>query len=329
MSPSRLEEPLPNAPAGGFPKHLAEDSRAAKVDAFDASSATVDDVVESLIRTGGCIVRNLVSRDDIKNIDADVRPYILKDQPWQGDFFPPETRRVTGLVEKSPTFTRKVLGNELYQEVCNRLISSTHDAWLGQKLERSVAPPQVNNTIVFSIAPGAKRQELHRDDMNYHNELPALASHTDYTIGRDCAVGLFVAGKKTTRANGATRFIPRSHLWAKTQPPNEDLCYYAELEPGDAFIMLASAYHGGSANTTTDEERLVFSCFMIKGILRQEENQFLANSLDSVRQYDARLQKIIGYSVSMPWLGWVDFDDPRNLLLNGGQAKEKIDHYGS
>jgi ectoine hydroxylase-related dioxygenase (phytanoyl-CoA dioxygenase family) len=329
MSPPRLETSLPVQTLEGFPKHLAEDSKTAKVDAFDGRTVTIADVVESLIRNGGCIVRNLVSKDDVAAIDTDVRPYILKDQPWQGDFFPPETRRVTGLVEKSPTFTRKVLGNELYQGVCTRLLSSTHEAWLGQKLETSVSPPQVNNTIVFSIAPGAKRQELHRDDMNYHNELPPLNSHTEYKIGRDCGIGLFVAGKKTTKANGATRFIPRSHLWAKTQPPNEDLCYYAELEPGDAFIMLASAYHGGSANTTANEERLVFSCFMIKGLLRQEENQFLANSLESVKQYDARLQKIVGYSVSMPWLGWVDFDDPRNLLLNRGQKKEKIDHYGN
>lgn len=327
MSPSRLEDPLPDNPVGGFPKHLAGDSRAAKVDAFDGRTVGVEQVTESLIRNGGCIVRNLVSREDVAMIDNDVRPYILKDQPWQGDFFPPETRRVTGLVEKSPTFTNKVLGNELYQDVCTQLLSSTHEAWLGQKLEASVSPPQVNNTIVFSIAPGAKRQELHRDDMNYHNELPELKSHLEYKVGRDCGVGLFVAGKKTTQANGATRFIPRSHLWAKTQPPNEDLCSYAELEPGDGFIMLASAYHGGSANTTTNEERLVFSTFMIKGLLRQEENQFLANSLESVKQYDARIQKIIGYSVSMPWLGWVDFDDPRNLLLNGGEKKEKIDFY--
>ena len=180
MSPSRLEDPLPDKPVGGFPKHLAEDSKAAKVDSFDGRTVTVADVVESLIRTGGCIVRNLVSKEDVAAIDADVRPYILKDQPWQGDFFPPETRRVTGLEEKSPTFTRKVLGNELYQDVCTRLLSSTHEAWLGQKLETSVSPPQVNNTIVFFIIFVVKLLDLHRDDMNYHNELPHLNCHTEY-----------------------------------------------------------------------------------------------------------------------------------------------------
>jgi len=53
------------------------------------------------------------------------------------------------------------------------------------------------------------------------------------------------------------RFIPGSHLWGETRCPDKDLSFYAELEPGNAFIMLCSCYQGGSANTTVDEERLV------------------------------------------------------------------------
>lgn len=58
----------------------------------------------------------------------------------------------------------------------------------------------------------------------------------------------------------------------RPEPPNEDECFYAELNKGDAFIMLASCYHGGSANTTTDEYRLLFGTFVTRGYLRQEEN---------------------------------------------------------
>ncbi|KAH8812952.1 hypothetical protein F5884DRAFT_832523 [Xylogone sp. PMI_703] len=102
------------------------------------------------------------------------------------------------------------------------------------------------------------------------------------------------------------------------QPPSAELYCYAELDPDDGFIMLASANHDGSANTTTDQEQHVFSYFMIKGILRQEENQCLADSIESIKQHDARLQMIIGYAVSIPWLRWVDVDDPRDLLLDEG-----------
>lgn len=104
--------------------------------------------------------------------------------------------------------------------------------------------------------------------MIHHNRLTEIKAE-DYAPGRDTGIGLFVAGKPVTKINGATRFIPGSHLWDTMRPPQEDLAVFAELEPGDAFIMLSSCYHGGSANKTSDEERLLYSCFMTKGFLRQ------------------------------------------------------------
>jgi ectoine hydroxylase-related dioxygenase (phytanoyl-CoA dioxygenase family) len=47
--------------------------------------------------------------------------------------------------------------------------------------------------------------------------------------------------------------------------PDDNLVSYAELKRGDAFMIFASYYHGGGANTTKDEERLIFSCFMTRG----------------------------------------------------------------
>lgn len=34
-------------------------------------------------------------------------------------------------------------------------------------------------------------------------------------------------------------------MWDHETPPDESLCVFAELEKGDAFIMLASCFHGG------------------------------------------------------------------------------------
>lgn len=269
MLPGTFDQFYPDKPANGFPEYLAKDSKAAQIESFDAKTVSVDEVTKSLVRNGGCIVRNVLGQEDLALIESDVRPWIEKDVPWNGDFFPPETRRVLGLVEKSKAFTEQIPGNRLFRNVCDALLTSAHDYWIGQKQETGFSKPQLSNTAVLSIGPNARRQELHRDDMNSHNELPSLLSHEHYKIGRDTAVGFFVAGKRVTKANGATRFIPRSHLWSTSQPPCEDLVFYAELMPGDGFIMLASAYHGGSANTTLNEERLIYSCFMTKGFLRQ------------------------------------------------------------
>jgi ectoine hydroxylase-related dioxygenase (phytanoyl-CoA dioxygenase family) len=90
------------------------------------------------------------------------------------------------------------------------------------------------------------------------------------------------------------RIIPGSHLWGTEQPPDESLTAYAELSPGDAFIMLGSAYHGGSANRTKEEERLVYSCFMTRGYLRQEENQYLAIPMEVVKGWPVEYQQMVG-----------------------------------
>lgn len=82
------------------------------------------------------------------------------------------------------------------------------------------------------------------------------------------------------------------------------------MEKGDAFIMLASAFHGGGNNTTKDEKRLVFSTFSVRGYLRQEENQFLAVPKEVARKYDRSVQDFMGYSMSEPAGGWVEQMDP-------------------
>lgn len=243
-----------------------------QVQAFDKATVTTEQLVAALAEAGGCIVKNAVPSTDLALIEKDVRPWLDADKPWAGDFFPIQTRRVNGLAEKSKVFMDKIVCNEAYQDVCTEMLTSTTKNYLGQEMHTSVSRPQLSNTIVFSIGSGASAQPLHRDDMVHHRVSKQMRAE-DYVVGQDTAIGFFVGGKKTTKANGATRFIPGSHLWDQDTPPNEDLSFYAELNPGDAFIMLASCYHGGSANTTENEERLVYSCFMTKGYLRQVRAQ--------------------------------------------------------
>ena len=82
------------------------------------------------------------------------------------------------------------------------------------------------------------------------------------------------------------------------------------MEKGDAFIMLASCFHGGGTNETKDEQRLVFGTFFTRGYLRQEENQFLAVPMEVTRKYDRKVQETMGYSLSDPACGTVDLIDP-------------------
>ncbi|KAK7903803.1 hypothetical protein LTR67_001823 [Exophiala xenobiotica] len=296
-------------------KSIGDDRERAvpEVRVFDNATVTHDEILDALIEAGGCVIRNVVDPEDLAQIEKDTRPFIDADKPSGGDFLPPQTRRVTGLASKSKTFMEKIVCYKPYQDICQTMLSSTISMYVGDNLKASTSKPQLNNTIIFSIGPGASAQDLHRDDIIHHN-VPQQIKSEDYKIGQDVGIGFFVGGKKTTRANGATRFIPGSHLWSNTTPPREDLAFYAELNPGDGFMMLSSCYHGGSANTTTNEERLAYSCFMTKGFLRQEENQYLNNDTDKLKEYDDEMLELIGYNLSAPFLGWINEGHPLAAL---------------
>lgn len=94
-------------------------------------------------------------------------------------------------------------------------------------------------------------------------------------------------------------------------PGNPDTNFAAEMEPGDAFMMLGGTYHGAGANTTRDQERLVYAAFVTRGYLRQEENQYLSNDLEKIKKLPVWLQQFAGFGVSKPYMGWVDnMEDP-------------------
>lgn len=104
--------------------------------------------------------------------------------------------------------------------------------------------------------------------MGYHHGDPRITAD-QWHVGRDSGIAMFLAGTRTTKENGATRFVPGSHLQGSGEGPgNEDEAVYAEMERGDCLVMFTSLYHAGSPNLTDDEERLVYTNFSIKGTLR-------------------------------------------------------------
>ena len=68
--------------------------------------------------------------------------------------------------------------------------------------------------------------------------------------------------------------------------------------------------HGGSANVTSDEYRFICMATATTGLLRQEENQFLANDIETVKKLPLSLQRFLGWGISDPWKGYVELKDP-------------------
>ncbi|KAL4799537.1 hypothetical protein BDV19DRAFT_385304 [Aspergillus venezuelensis] len=265
-----------------------------EIQSFTNGEASTSEILAALIRSGGMIICSAVAAEHLDQIERDTRPklgdFMLPNNiDHFNDFFSAETKRVLGLAVKSKTFMEQI----------------------GDELQEWHSPPQLHNTIIFSVCLGAKDQALHRDNVILHNPCRCKKAE-EYTLGQDASLGFFVAAKPSTKENGATRIIPGSHLWDNMTPPDDKLTVQAELNRGDAFMFLSSCFHGASANNTPDQERLLYSCFFTKSYLKQEENQHLATDLEKLMSmgYDDEILGDIGCRVSEPYMGYCDCKDP-------------------
>jgi ectoine hydroxylase-related dioxygenase (phytanoyl-CoA dioxygenase family) len=84
------------------------------------------------------------------------------------------------------------------------------------------------------------------------------------------------------------------------QWPKAENLAYAEMEKGDAYIMLGGTYHAGGENTTTDETRPMHGLFFTRGVMRAEENQSLIHSKEEVLSWSAEVQRKMGCHLSSP-----------------------------
>ncbi|RAH59465.1 phytanoyl-CoA dioxygenase family protein [Aspergillus piperis CBS 112811] len=273
----------------------------------------LEEIIYLLKRDGGVFIKGLISEEDVDQASQEAKPRLDADVEWNGSFFPAQTQRAPSLIAHSSTYTKTQVMNPLFHQVCEHFLTSRRWYWWGDEKKMSVSKPYVHSCTAMRIGPGAKAQPLHRDDYinhRFHTEVGQWDDVRD--MERESAVGLFVAGCRVTRENGGTQFIPRSHLWGteRTTPPKVEQCIFADMEKGDGFIMLASAYHGGGSNITEDEYRLTFATFVVRGYLRQEENQFLAVPADVARTYDRETLEFMGYAMSEPACGYVDQMDP-------------------
>ncbi|CDK25615.1 unnamed protein product [Kuraishia capsulata CBS 1993] len=290
-------------------------------------SPTKEQVLAKLERYGGCIVKNYLPKEKVDLIEQDVDALIIDGRKYNGSFLPTQTISVPAMCKKSLVTTEEFVCHPLNLAVSDAILGKENCFWVGDEVITGYSPAQHNSCISFRIGPGAPDQVLHRDDILHHN----IRKHMDrYEYGTETAVGTVLALSKTTKQNGATRFVPGSHLWSHMRKPLKDEAVYAELERGDCFFMLASCYHGGSANTTESEYRTQVILFMTQGTLRQEENILLGTPLEYFKSLSLTAIKALGITMSYPFCGGVNGRDATALLMPEEYKKrEKDDPYTS
>lgn len=284
---------------------------------IDASQRA--EIIEAIKRDGAVIVKNFTSQEKVDQVNAEVRPHLDADKPWkvsvnpevgkvdastyqvyfQGALFAPEVRRCNRLVARSKTFRDTWLVDPLVTEVTEHFLNKTTSCWYDDQKHTYTSKPIVNAAITIEVRPGTDKQRLHRDDKVHHVEHPDQTL-TGYRVGTDMSMTLFVAGTQTTKQNGATlvsnseiqlgvfhrwnidtsiKVVPGSHLWDMERYPTPEEVIYAEMMPGELYMMLGGTYHAGGANQTLNQNRPMHGMWFCRGYLRNEVS-FLATSAD-------------------------------------------------
>ena len=254
-------------------------------------TASTDEILEVLARDGCAILDRLAHAATMDAVSADLSQDIANTPTGTGEFVGHETRRTHTVLVNSSTAGGLAL---------HPTIAALNDAVLGPYCARY----QLSSAAAIAIGPGETMQELHRDDLVY-----PLAHPSE----RQSVATVIWALNDFSAANGATLVVPGSHRWDDERKPTLAEAVPAEMPRGSAVYILGSTYHAGGANRA-DDARIGLLYGYCLGWLRQEQNQYLAVPPEVARNLPEALQRLIGYAVHEPFLGWHDLQDPIELL---------------
>ena len=258
----------------------------------DGRTADVADVARLVAERGVCIVERLVDDATCDAVLDDLRPHLDAVRPGADDFEGRSTRRVGGILGRSPSAVGLV-ANELVLDVADRVLGPDKSTF------------QLHLTQAIAIGPDSPAQALHRDQwcFDFHAFPPDMVVE----------VSTIWALTDFTEATGATRVVPDSHRSAEVTATDAD-AVPAEMPRGSVVIYTGSTVHGGGANRS-DETRVGLNVDYTLGWLRQEENQYLSVPTEVARTLPERVQRLMGYSLGSYALGYVDdLRDPISVL---------------
>ena len=248
-------------------------------------TATPNDVLAELDQAGAVIVKDVIGAQILERFNAEVMPYVERTPMGRDDFLGKSTKRTGALAARS--------------QICRDLI--LHDLVLGAA-EAFLAPYTkkiiLHLTQTIEIHPGSSAQAIHRDRYAWGTHLPQSIEPQLNTIW---------AMTDFTLENGATHCVPGSHRWSWEQQALSDQICQAEMSKGSVFFYTGSILHHGGANMS-NAPRLGLNLTYCLGWLRQEENQYLSCPPELAKDFDPKLQELLGYTQGEYALGY--YSDP-------------------
>jgi hypothetical protein len=250
-----------------------------------------------LVEHGVLIIDKAVSAERIGRIEREFDPWFRAAHCGTGPFLGRQTRRFAGLLAKSPSVADLAI-HPLALELVERVLR-------GPDPDRPRCDSiELNLTQAVGIQPGEPPQVLHRDDQTWPipHDIEAMAN-------------VMWPLDDFTEENGATMVVPGSHRWDRDRWAKPREIMAATAARGSAIVWLGSLLHGGGANRSAQIRRGAVMSYRL-GWLAGSERLLLSTPPDVVRRLPERLQRLVGYQLHRPNLGWVEGRDPL-LWLNG------------
>jgi ectoine hydroxylase-related dioxygenase (phytanoyl-CoA dioxygenase family) len=257
------------------------------------ADATADEVSALLVAHGAVIIERLASDELCEQLLTELTPWWEATPVGADDFSGHHTKRTGALLSRCPS-SEQMVAHPLLLDVVDRTLWAKKTTF------------QLHLTQSIAIGPDSPAQHLHRDQWCF--DFFPFPRDVDVEVSTIWALCDF------TEENGATRVVPNSHRTPDDVKYRPEQTAAAVMPRGSVVLYLGSTVHGGGANVS-DATRFGVNVDYIVGWLRQEENQYLSYTLDEVKGFPERIQRLIGYEVGAYALGYIDGGrSPMSLL---------------
>jgi ectoine hydroxylase-related dioxygenase (phytanoyl-CoA dioxygenase family) len=263
-----------------------------------AADVTVEEVSSALRDHGVVIIERLADAALCDRIREELEPWLAQTPTGGDEFAGHNTRRTGALLTRCPSSIAMV-AHPLVLDLVDRTLWAKKTTY------------QLHLTQSIAVGPESPSQMLHRDHWCF--DFFPFPPEVDVEVSSIWALDDFTAH------NGATRVVPDSHRQPHGVRYTDHDSLPAEMPRGSIVLYLGSTFHGAGANQSTDV-RIGINVDYVLGWLRQEENQYLSYTLDEVRQFPERVQRLLGYEVGAYALGYIDGGRSPMELLDPDRA---------
>jgi ectoine hydroxylase-related dioxygenase (phytanoyl-CoA dioxygenase family) len=270
----------------------------AKIPRFTAD-VSAEEVSAALRDHGVVIIERLADDALCDQVRAELEPWLAETPTGADEFTGHNTRRTGALLTRCPSSVAMV-AHPLILDVVDQTLWAKKSTY------------QLHLTQSIAVGPESPSQMLHRDHWCF--------DFFPFPPDIDVEVASIWALDEFTVHNGATRVVPDSHREPHGVRYEDDDSLPAEMPRGSIVLYLGSTFHGAGTNQS-DDVRVGINVDYVVGWLRQEENQYLSYTLDEVRQFPERVQRLLGYEVGAYALGYIDGGRSPMELLDPNRAK--------